>query len=312
VMFAAPFWVGMFWRRGTTAAAWSAVAYCALIFFLIPFFGPQISPSLRLNENLTQSNRMLETITTRKAAPTDVAIREARIEEWDTRQQEAEANTDSALRDSQLAALGPRPEPLVEGDTITETERTGGRAIFWTGKLTPVDAAGNVIEAAPQPVGEPQQLDANTTQVELAYGDDVRFQGQGNLQVDMLLYPLLGVNLSNKSNAMLDTLNLPPKIITPFLVMILISLITPRCGKDGLDRFYTKMKTPVHPDPATDHKNLEEAYKNPESQEAKKLLPGTSFEFQKPTVADIVGFIICFGICFAIIGLAVLVAQIGA
>ncbi len=29
VLFAAPFWIGMYWRRATTAAAWCTVIYCA-------------------------------------------------------------------------------------------------------------------------------------------------------------------------------------------------------------------------------------------------------------------------------------------
>ena len=47
VLFAAPFWIGMYWRRATTAAAWSTVAFCALMFFLIPYLAPRLLPDLR-------------------------------------------------------------------------------------------------------------------------------------------------------------------------------------------------------------------------------------------------------------------------
>jgi hypothetical protein len=71
------------------------------------------------------------------------------------------------------------------------------------------------------------------------------------------------------------------------------------------------MKTPVRPDPAEDQRALEEAYASPELSEGKKLFPGSSLEFQRPSWVDVVGFVACFAVCFAIIGLAVLLANIG-
>ncbi|HIA20568.1 MAG TPA: sodium:solute symporter family protein, partial [Planctomycetaceae bacterium] len=54
LVFAAPFWLGMYWRRATTTAAWITVIYCLLFFFVIPFFGPRLVPSLRTNQSLTE------------------------------------------------------------------------------------------------------------------------------------------------------------------------------------------------------------------------------------------------------------------
>ncbi len=42
VLFAAPFWIGMYWRRATTTAAWCTVGYCALAFFLVPWLLPRL------------------------------------------------------------------------------------------------------------------------------------------------------------------------------------------------------------------------------------------------------------------------------
>ena len=135
--------------------------------------------------------------------------------------------------------------------------------------------------------------------------------GFGNFQLDFLLYQWLGMDLTSKTTATLKTLELPPKIITPFLVMILLSLVTPRNSKQALDRYYAKMKTPVDPDPAEDLRKLEEAYSNPDQVEASKLFPGSSLEFQKPSKTDVIGFVVCVVACFGVIGLAVLVASIG-
>ncbi|MCA9204764.1 MAG: hypothetical protein KDA55_10770, partial [Planctomycetales bacterium] len=104
---------------------------------------------------------------------------------------------------------------------------------------------------------------------------------------------------------------LPAKIVSPFLVMIVCSLFTPRNSQEALDRYYSKMKTPVDPDPAKDNEKLALAYRSPEEMERRKLFPGSSLEFQKPRAVDIIGFIVCFAICFAIIGLAMLVGTIG-
>ncbi|MBX3427869.1 MAG: hypothetical protein KF688_19475 [Pirellulales bacterium] len=43
VLFAAPFWVGKYWRRATTAAAWATVAFSLVVFFLLPWVRPGFS-----------------------------------------------------------------------------------------------------------------------------------------------------------------------------------------------------------------------------------------------------------------------------
>ncbi len=157
----------------------------------------------------------------------------------------------------------------------------------------------------------PTEVDADTTQVDLAYPEDVRLEGLGTFKMDFLVYRWVGMNLTDKSNATLGTLELPIKIIAPFVVMFLLSLITPANRPESLDRYYAKMKTPVHPDPEQDRIALERAYAEPETIERRKLFPGTNLEFQRPTVVDLAGFVVCFLICFGIIGLAVWVANIG-
>ena len=198
------------------------------------------------------------------------------------------------------------------GDAFIETKTSGNKSVFWTDGVKPVDADGNVLmDVKPQQVGEPTKVDDTTTQQVLAYDASVKLRGYGNFQVDYLLYRWVGVNWSSMTDATLDTLSLPPKIIMPFVVMILFSLITPRSSKAGLDRYYSKMKTPVVPDHEQDRKNLADALANVEALEARKLFPGSSLEFQRPTKMDFIGVIVCFAVCFGIIGLAIAVASIG-
>lgn len=312
VLFAAPFWVGMYWRRATTTAAWVTVAFCALMFFVVPFLAPRLVPSLRTNENFLTTNQIVEITTIREAAPSDVAARAASIEKWDKAHQKYLAIEDIDERQQKLKDLGERPQPLKLGDNLESKTMTGGESVFWGSGVKPVDANGEPrTDVSPKPVGKPEKIDDNTTKVVLAYGDDIKLQGFGNFKLDFLLYQLAGIDLTTKSNAFLSTLELPVKIVSPFLVMILVSLVTRRNSKAALDRYYAKMKTPVDPDPDSDHKNLEAAYKDPEQFESQKLFPGTSLEFSKPTVADVVGFVVCFLACFGIIGLAIIVASIG-
>ena len=202
--------------------------------------------------------------------------------------------------------------PLTVGEMFETTSRSGGQSIFWGSGLKPIDGDGKPIDAAPRKVGDPRQIDDHTTQVLLAYPEGTRLKGVGNFKLDFLLYKLAGMDLQKQNTGMLDTLELPFKIVTPFLVMIVVSLVTPRNSKEALDRYYAKMKTPVVPDHDQDAKNLKAAYADPASTESKKLFPGSSLEFSRPTATDIIGFIVCVLICFAVVGFAVWMANIGA
>ena len=105
---------------------------------------------------------------------------------------------------------------------------------------------------------------------------------------------------------------LVPKIVMPFLVMIIASLLTKPNRREALDRFYVKMKTTTEIDPEKDREELELYYAEPDRYDHKKLFPGTALEFQRPGRADIAGFALsCLGVV-GIIFLALWVAGLGA
>lgn len=63
VLFAAPFWVGMYWRGATTAGAWATVLFGALAFFIIPAFASEFTLAGLFGVDLTQySSSMAGTI----------------------------------------------------------------------------------------------------------------------------------------------------------------------------------------------------------------------------------------------------------
>jgi SSS family solute:Na+ symporter len=94
--------------------------------------------------------------------------------------------------------------------------------------------------------------------------------------------------------------------------MILLSLITPRDKKELLDRFYVKMKTPVDPDPEADKQAIEASYADPARFDDKRLVKAFGLEFQRFSVEDVVGFVVCFLICFALIWVTIVLANLGA
>ena len=110
---------------------------------------------------------------------------------------------------------------------------------------------------------------------------------------------------------MLTTLRLPTRILMPFLVMIVLSFLTPPVDKSVLDRYYVKMKTPVDPDRDSDRRQLDESYRDPGRLDGRRLLPFFGLEFQRPRPADAIGVVVCFAICFLFVGLAMWLASLG-
>ncbi len=267
MLFAAVFWVGMFWRRATTGAAWITFTFCLLFFLVLPIAVPKLSPDLASNPALTRTSHIIKSTTTHVASPLEVARGKAKI----------------------------------AGEEITETKRRGGVALFWTGSVNPTGTEKlREINRQKVPGGE-----------EVVYEYDCELAGSGRMRLDMLIIDQLGINLASMNKAAIKTLDLPFATVVPCLVMIVASLLTKPNRKETLDRLYVKMKTPVDPDPAGDRAQMERSYSQPDRFDERKLFPGSSLEFQRPSALDFWGFIGCFAICFCIIGLAIMVSRIG-
>ena len=297
IVFAAPFWLGMLWRRANRRAAWLTIGFSALVFFLIPVLAPVVVPSLRTNPALMVTNDRMVVTRTRPATATDVEKRRA----WETARENALRLTDPDRRKAALEAIGNAPLEANIGQMIEEVYASGGQAVFWTDKL--------------EPIGEEQTQELSRQRIDdtviVTQRRVVRFQGQGRLNVDFLLYHWMGVDLRTKTNAELQTLRVPLKVVVPFVVMCLLCLVTPANRKGVLDRFYAKMKTPTAADPEEDRRRLEESYQDPSRLDHRKLFPGTNIEIQKPRLADVLGFVICLGICIFFVRLAIWVTSIG-
>lgn len=292
ILFAAPFWIGMFWRRANSTAVWVTIAFSLLFFFILPNLLPTLSPGMRNDPTLTQPTYLTTTTTTRPATAADVAKYQA----WE--KAVADAGSDEAL----IEKIGPAPVEAAEGEPIEVVTKTGGKSIFWRDGVEPVG------EVELETVSEETTGNTRVT-VQHFTNEHV---GKGSFNADFLLYHWLGVDLTNASKATIETLRLPPRLLLPFLVLMLVSLFTRRESKQTLDRYYAKMRTIVHPDPETDRQRLEAAYANPDHYERRKLFPNTDWEFTVPRPIDVIGFVVSVVICFVIIALLAWLAGIGA
>ena len=291
ILFAAPFWIGMYWRRANAASVWITIAFSALVFFILPYVIPMLAPDMRTDSQwTTTTNRITKTIT-RSATAADVARHEAWVEATKQAQGDQEV----------LDKLGNEPPSCRVGDQIEVVLKSGDKSVFWSGG---VKAVG---DEAVELVDETQEGSMSIV-TERRVGE---LRGEGQFKLDFLIYHYMGFDLANASKATLETLRLPTRVLLPFLVLVFFSFLTPRTSKSVLDRYYAKMKTEVDPDPETDRRNLEESYRDPTRFEANRLFPGTDIEALRPRKSDVVGFAISVTVCFVVIAILVWLAGIG-
>ncbi|QDV27168.1 sodium:solute symporter family protein [Aureliella helgolandensis] len=292
ILFAAPFWVGMYWRRANRTAVWGTILFSLLLFFVLPVVIPSAWPGLRENPTLSTTTHIVTKTFEREATESDVARHEA----W-VAAQAALAQADAEGK----VSLGPEPPQAILGEPITIQLRSGGTSIFWKGDV--------------KPAGEPQlelveehQEGEMFVRVERKVGPQV---GQGSFNFDFLLYSALGIDLSGASKATLETLRLPTRLLMPFVVLLLLSFLTPRGTDEALNRYFAKMNTPVLADHKADQLALQAAYASPKATEGRKIFPGSDWEFVRPTIMDVGGFVASCCVCVLIIGLLMWLANIG-
>ncbi len=292
ILFAAPFWIGMFWRRANRAAVWITITFSLVFFFIAPIGVPLAFSGMQTDPRWTTTTNLVTKTTRRTATPADVARHEA----WMAAVNQADG--DARL----LKKIGAEPPACEAGDEIDVVLKTGGVSIFWSRGVSPVDGE--------QLVELEETSEGNTTT--LVQRHEGKLKGEGLFNVDFWLYQLAGYDLASASKATLETLRIPTRVCLPFLVLIVVSFLTPRGSQAGLDRYYAKMKTEVDPDHEVDLRNLAESYQNPKRFEHLRLFPGTDIEALRPRPSDVIGFLVSVAVCFLMIGILIWLAGIGA
>ena len=174
---------------------------------------------------------------------------------------------------------GTRPEVLKVGEMIEITTKPPAKSIYWTKGIK--------------------------------VGSNGKRTGQGFFNLEMTFLNALGFDLSKLANPMIETLRLPFRIALPIFLMIILSVFTRPVESVVLDRFYVRLKTPVHPEPERDRREVAKSYEDPHRFNNCKVFPGSQFEFTRWTKEDLVGFL--FGILgtILVIALTLLMARIG-
>lgn len=302
VVFAAPFWLGMFWRRANAAAAWVTVGVTLFVFFIAPIAAPRVFPQLLHNPRFAIRNDTVITEIVRERRPAD----DARLEAWHEAVAEAEAIEDEDRREAALKALGGRPWIDLGDGRVQTTFRSGGSSVFWSDGVT---SLGDIVQREVDRVQSGDRTVIVLRDESLFRASDLTLSQ--TFRIDYLLYELCGFDLQDASTPLLATLRLPPRLLTPFLIMIVVSWLTPGPNRERIDRYYAKMRTPVHPDREQDLREVEASQADVERFAERRLFPSSQWEFLRPTAMDAAGFVISWLVCFAILACTAWLASLG-
>jgi len=174
-------------------------------------------------------------------------------------------------------AASPCPAKLEVGEQITKVIQPPRKALFWS--------KGIKIE--------------NET-----------LQGDGFFYLELYVLDQLW-DLSRNPYALNETIRTLIRTFAPFVIMILVSLLTPADTSERLKRFYVKMRTPVLADREKDQQELERSYANLERFQEQLLFPRTKFELFKWNKNDSIGFGLAVLMVFCVLGFMYMLLHIG-
>jgi len=228
------------------------------------------------------------------ALPLVPGVREAeglmvRTQSAPIRVESVAASMDVELRREQIAAwdsanglgkaVGERPEDLQPGQKYLRTFQPARKAVFWRDGI--------------------------------AEDEGGRKHGKGMLHVELVVLHSLGWDLSRNPYALNESLRAILRILIPFGVMVAVSLLTRPDKKQMLDRFYSKMHTPVTGDKELDERELAQNLENPERTRGARMFPGSDWEFSRWTAYDVKGLAWILAGVAGCIGLIWLIVNLG-
>ncbi len=274
VIFSAAMWMGILWKKTSCVAAWFQIISALVLFFLIPIFLPVFFPSLRINKYLT----------TRTAGR--VIVRHyAKATPEDVRQRLKEISIYEHLPLSKRK-LVQKPEPVILGKPWSQVYKLPRQAIFWTKGLKLVKAKDG----------------------------SCYYEGQGRLNIFLVLADKLGLDLEHKPHAFNETLRIVIRTFLPFLILIMMSYLFKQSDgeKKAVERLAVRMLTPVAATPEEDKAEVELSYNNPTRFNHRKLLgEHSAWQLQKWDKEDTWGFAANIAILVGIIGCLYFVVNLG-
>ncbi len=179
-------------------------------------------------------------------------------------------------------AKGQRPEAIIDGDKYLKTTLIAGKAVFWSQGISTVEVDGVQIK-----------------------------QGEGALDVMLIIVASLGFDLEQNSTAMNKTINNILRWIFPFMTLILVSYISKPISVNVLNQFYGKLRTPALADHKQDEQEMFITQQNPTRFDHTKIFPTSNWEFNKWTPSDYKAVGICVAAATSIIVLLQLMMVVG-
>jgi SSS family solute:Na+ symporter len=126
-------------------------------------------------------------------------------------------------------------------------------------------------------------------------------EGRARFHTELYLLSIVGVPVEKLSTGHRFAARLFFDAVTPFLLLIAVSLITRQPTGERVDHFFGKMKTPVAENSELDAAEMAKTTRDPHRFEHLKLFPGSNWEFTKWTRLDTIGFLACCAISGAIV-----------
>ena len=115
-------------------------------------------------------------------------------------------------------------------------------------------------------------------------------EGRGRFHAELWVMQWFGVDFTHWTKPQLVAARFYFDAIFPFVLLFLISWITPPVRRDVLDQFFARVHTPVQPSPAAEAAALAESAAHPQRFDGDRLFPGTEWEILRPARSDFIGF----------------------
>ena len=168
-------------------------------------------------------------------------------------------------------AIGEIPRQIHVGEKFTKTFTLPSKAIFWS-----------------------QQPELNS---------NGKLEAHGYFYPELIFLQFVGWDLNKNPYALNETIRMLIRLIFPFLILIIISLLTKPNDDKITTEFFLKMRTKVRGfGPGADEKDIKESFSNPEKTKDILLFPKTNLEIYKWDKQDIGGFLISIFVVFVVIG----------
>jgi len=227
------------------------------------------------------------------------------------------SNVVPGIKTNNVMLLQTQPDPVVRTYVAREidVEQRNKEILKWQEANT----TGRNIGECPQrlSLGEKYSKTFVLPSKAILWSQQPVLNGSGKLEAhgyffpELLLLQSLGFNLQKNPYALNETIRMLIRLIFPFLILIVVSLLTRPNHDKETEQFFLKMRTRVRGlGPEVDAQDVLGAYNNPEKTKNFLLFPRTNWEIYKWNKQDTVGFLVSIVIVFIVIGTLFAVVKI--